>query len=462
MERVEIPAAPPLEPDLAELQPPPQMEEGELLDPAPDALESRTERTTLPSGIALHTLRKQTRGNTVVLQMRLRWGDRDATYPYKRTDLLGRLMAHGSAGYSKQQLQDALTTLRAELGVTSYDQGATLTVSAERDTLLPALRIAADVLRRPTLPQDYFDSAIRDDLANIEASRLDTVTLLWQPLRGPYNAARGATLGHPDYLMTADESLASYKAATLDELKRFHADYWSANEAQVSVAGALPDGLADEVERLFGDWKKPSAPKYVRHIPQHVAVPAARFDAIARDKANALVLLHQALPMNSTAPDCAALELAVRIFGGGSESRLFERVRQKEGLSYHVRAVMEAGFWGNAGSFAIDASYAPDQRDRVIAVVQEEVARMAAHGVTVDELARAKKGWLEAQRYHRTTPGDLVVRLADLGEIGGTWGFVRKREDAITAVTVEQVNAAWRKYIKPEDFMISTVGDFKP
>ena len=143
----------------------------------------------------------------------------------------------------------------------------------------------------------------------------------------------------------------------------FYADHWSANDAQISVVGALPDGLADAVDQLFGDWKKPAAPKFVRHVPEYVAIPPARFDAIARDKANAIVRLHQSLPLNAEDPDYPALELAVHIFGGGGlESRLSERVRQKEGLTYGIGASLNAGYWGRAGSFAIQATYAPDKR----------------------------------------------------------------------------------------------------
>ncbi|MFX8160609.1 hypothetical protein ABTL01_19815, partial [Acinetobacter baumannii] len=76
--------------------------------------------------------------------------------------------------------------------------------------------------------------------------------------RGHYNQARGVRLGQPYYVMGVDERIASLKATTLADVQRFYADYWSANEAQVSVAGALPDGLAAEIELLFGDWKKPA------------------------------------------------------------------------------------------------------------------------------------------------------------------------------------------------------------
>lgn len=462
VERIEIPAAPALEQRLAELKGPPKVEEGEQLEPAPTVLESRTQRSTLPSGIALHTLRKQTRGNTVVLQMQLRWGERDATYARNGTGMVGSLMDEGSAGYGKQQLQDALIKLRASLNITSYDQGAIIFISAERDSLLPALRVAADAMRKPLFPQDAFDREIKSAIAGIEASRQEPGVLRQEATRGHYNKARGVTLGHPDYVMGVDERIANLKATTLDEVKRFYADYWSFNEAQVSAVGALPDGLAAEVDKLFGDWKKPAAPKFVRHIPLHLVVPPARFDVVARDKANAIVRFHETLPLNAEDADYAALELAAHIFGGGGlESRLSERVRQKEGLTYGIGASLSAGYWGNAGSFAIQASYAPDKRDRVIAVVQEEVARMAKDGVTAAELARAKKDILEGRKQGRADPGALAGGLTSLAERGETWAAAQKRDEALAAVTVEQATAAWRKHIKAENFIISTAGDFK-
>lgn len=462
VERVEIPVAPPLAQRLAELKGPPKVEEGEQLDPVPAVLETRMSRTTLPSGIALHTLQKQTRGNTVVLRMRLRWGDRDTTFARQGTGMVGALMDEGSAGYSRQQLQDALLKLRASFSVTSYDQGATLSLSAERDTLLPALRVAADALRRPLLPQDAFDREIKASLAGLEASRQEPGVLRQEATRGHYNRARGVTLGQPDYTMSIDERIAQLKATTLDDVKHFYADYWSANDAQVSAVGSLPDGLAAEVDQLFGDWKKPAAPRYVRHIPAHVAVPPARFDAMARDKANAIVRLQEPLALNSEDADYAGLQLAVHIFGGGGlESRLSERVRQKEGLTYGIGASVNADTWGNDGSFAIQASYAPDKRERVIAIVQEEVARMNAQGITEAELARAKKDLMEGRKQGRAEPAVLATMLGGMAERGETWAGVQQRDEALAAVTVAQANAAWRKHIRADGFIISTAGDFK-
>jgi len=462
VERVEIPAAPPLAQRLAQLKAPPTVEQGEQLAPVPSVLESRMSRVTLPSGLQLQTLRKQTRGNTVLLQLQLDWGDRDTTFPRRGTGFIGTLISEGSARYSKQQLQDELLKLRANLQVASGDQGATMVLSAERDTLLPALRVVAEVLRHPRLPADAFARLQQASLAGLEASRQEPSVLRQEATRGHYNRARGVTLGQPDYVMSVDERIASVRATTLDDVKSFYADYWSANQARVSVVGALPEGLAPALEQLFGDWKKPQAPRFVRHIPAFQPVPPARFDAIARDKANAIVRLQLPLDLNARDADYTALELGVYIFGGGGlESRLSERVRQKEGLTYGIGADLDASYWGRAGSFAIQASYAPDKRERVIDVVQQELRRMAEQGVTAAELERAKRDVLEGRRQSRADLGGLVGAVASLAERDETWAAAQARDDAIAALTVEQVNAAWRRHIRPEGLIISTAGDFK-
>ncbi|ALT79097.1 hypothetical protein AT984_19795 [Paucibacter sp. KCTC 42545] len=462
VERVEIPTAPPLAQRLSTLQPPPKVEEGEQLNPEPEVLESRMTRNTLPSGIVLHTLRKQTRSNSVQVQLHMQWGDRDSTFSRRGTDLIASLLPEGSSKTSKQLVLDTLIKLRAGFVANSGDQGVTINLTAERDTLMPALTLVAELMRDPALPQDAFDRLQKGTIAGLQASRQEPETLRREAAREHLNTARGVSFGHPDYLPSLDDKIHEAQIATLSDVKSFYSDYWSANTMRVSAVGALPDGLPAEIERLFGNWKNPRAAKFVRHVPQYRPVPAARFDAVARDKANAIVQLQEFFAINSEDPEYAAMSLAVHIFGGGGlESRLAERVRVKEGLSYGVSAQLKAGFYGDAGSLTIRGTYAPDKRDRVIAVVQEEIKRMSEAGITEAELSRAKKDLAEARRQGRTDIAALSGMLNVLAERGETWAKVQAEEADLAAVTVDSANAAWRKYLRPDAFVVSTAGDFK-
>lgn len=462
VERVQIPSAPPLAERLAGLKGPPRVEEGEQLDPTPANLEARTTRTRLPSGMRLQTLRKATRGQAVHLRMVLSWGTREQTFPLRGTDRVAQLIFEGSAAYTRQRMQDELRRLRAEVSASSGDQGVSVTITAERDTLLPALRIAADLLRRPQLPAEAFERIQRAAIAGIESSRQDLETLRQQAARVHYNTARGVAPKHPDYLDSIEDSLQFVRGITLDDVRAVHRDWWSANDAEVAVAGAVPEGLAEELERLFGDWKKPQAGPYVRHVHRHVDIPAASFVARAPDKANAVVVLHQPFALAHGSADEIPLRLAVHVLGGGGlESRLARRVREREGLSYSIGASLTVPYFGDEAGLEIRASFSPAQRERVLAVVREELQRFTDRGLTEEELARAKDDLLASRRQARGDDAALPGTLLELAELGKTFDYSEQRDAALRAVTVAQAMAAWRRLVRTEGFIVSMAGDFK-
>ncbi len=460
--RVEIPAAPSLDQRLADLKGPPKVEEGERFDPTPAKLQERTVSKVLPSGIALQTLAKLTRGNTVQLQMQLRWGERDATFKRRGTGWLGGLMMEGGEGLSKQALQDALIRLKAGINISGGDQGAVLSITAEQDSLIEVLKLAATVMQKPVLPAEAFDRFKQTLFSGLQSSRQEMEVMRREAVRGHYNRALGVQRGSPDYHMSLDEQITELQETQLGDVRDFYADYWSANEAQVAVVGALPAGLDEAIEQLFGGWKKPGATRFARHISTHKPIPAARFDVLARDKANAELKMSQRFKFSEADADFVPLTLATHVFGaGGMESRLSTRVRQQEGLSYGIGAGLSASFWGDNANLDIGGSFAPQNREAVIALVQDELRRMNETGISEAELQRAKKDLAEARLQSRASEGQLAGTLNLLADRSKDWSYVAARDAAIQAATLEQVNAAWKRHIRPDGFVISTVGDFK-
>jgi len=462
VERVAIPATPPLDARLAQLKAPPKVEEGEQFDPTPAKLDTRTQVQTLPSGIELSTLAKQTRGNTVTLLMHLRWGEPGETTRALGTDAVDDMLLEGSAHYDKQKIRDELLRLKASASVVGGNQGATLVLSAERDTLLDALALMADVLQQPQFPADAFDRIKKAGLAGLEASREQLGTQRQEATRGFYNAGRGVKLGDPDYIPSLDERIDELRRTELADVRGFYARYWSADAARVAVVGALPDGLAAAVEKDFGGWKKADAPRFVRHVSTPFALPVQRVDVQARDKTSAEAVWDERLSLSEQDPDYLPLALAVRVFGsGGMESRLSTRVRRQDGMTYGIGARVGAPWFGQDADFSISGTFAPQNREAVLAAVHEELERMSRDGITAEELARAKHDILESWRQGRANDGALAQALNQHLDIGHRdWVYTARRDAALQAVTLEQANAAWRKYIRPDAFLITTAGDF--
>ncbi|MDM4766122.1 M16 family metallopeptidase [Pelomonas sp. SE-A7] len=462
VERVAIPPAPPLAERLSKLQGPPKVEEGERFDPTVQNLQARTKVSRLPSGLVLSQLAKQTRGNQVQLQMKLRWGEPRATTAALGTGMIDELMDEGSASWDKQKLRDELVKLKAGLDIRGGNQGATVSISAEKDTLLAVLKIAADVLQKPLLPPDAFDRIKKQGLAQMEASRQELELLRSEATRAHANQARGAVKGDPDYLASLDEQIDELKRTQLADVQRFWTEYWSADDARIAVVGAIPAGLEAALEQAFGGWKKPQAPRYVRHVSKAVALPPARFDVQAKDKTSAIFRMTQRFELSGQDADYLPMLVAVQVFGaGGLDSRLSDRVRQKEGLTYGIGASLQAPYFGRDGGLGIGGTFAPQNRERILAVVQEELVRMSRDGITELELTRARKDLLESWRQARAGEASLATSLNWFAEIAKDWlGYDGALEAQLQKLSVAQVNAAWRRLVKADAFVTSTAGDF--
>ena len=461
-ERVDIPAAPPLDQRLAAVKAPPTVAEGEQFVPTIPALAARTKRETLPSGIVLQTLKKQTRGESVAAVITMNWASQREMVPVLGTDMMGELMIEGSATMTRQQLQDTMVRLHANVTMSSGNQFVRVNIQAEKNTLVPVMKIVFDMLRHPAFPADAF-ARVRDaHLAAIEASRKDLGTMMNLSTRDHVNAVRGSTPGDPAYFQTIDEQLSEYRRTTLEDVRNFHDHYCSANRASVSVAGAVPDGLAATVEQGLGDWKKPGAPAYVDYEPRYADMGGVRFDVQADDKTSAMLRMWHGIALNHDDPDYQPLLLAVHILGGGSlESRLNTRVRRELGLTYGAGASLAGDFWGNDGGIAIDATFAPQNREKVIAAIDAELAGFTKDGPTEAELARAKHDLLEGFQQSRVNDLSLADTLNLFASLDRDWAWSGARDAALEHVTLAQVNEAWRRLMKDARFMTTTGGDFK-
>ena len=166
-------------------------------------------------------------------------------------------------------------------------------------------------------------------------------------------------------------------------------------------------------------------------------------------------------PLRDDDPDYPALVMGNYIFGGSAlDSRLGARVRQQEGLSYSVGSNLSVSSFDTRASLTINAICNPQNIDRVEKAIHEEFVRLLRDSVTVDELERAKQGFLEAQKIRRTIDGALVGLLSDLSYTGRTMIYQEELEAKIDDLTPEQVVTAMRNYLDPEKLVIVTAGDF--
>ena len=159
--------------------------------------------------------------------------------------------------------------------------------------------------------------------------------------------------------------------------------------------------------------------------------------------------------------DFPALRVGNYIFGGGAglNSRLMERLRQKDGLSYGGSSSLSAGEIDPDGSFSISAIAAPQNLSKVENAVTEELTRVLKDGFTAEELSRAKSGLLQQRLQGRTTDGSVAGIWNSNLFLARNWAWTQAMDDKIAALTLAQVNAAFQKYIAPSKMSVFIAGD---
>jgi zinc protease len=154
------------------------------------------------------------------------------------------------------------------------------------------------------------------------------------------------------------------------------------------------------------------------------------------------------------------LQLANRVLGGGVKSRLLDRLRQKDGLSYGAGSQLSASTFEPSGMWVLYAIYAPQNLGKLKAGVQEELAKFVKEGITAEELADAKKGWQEERKISRAQDRALAANHVAQTAANRTMAYTEKVDAQIESTTLEEVNAAIRKALDPSKFLNVYAGDF--
>jgi zinc protease len=189
-------------------------------------------------------------------------------------------------------------------------------------------------------------------------------------------------------------------------------------------------------------------------------ISPARHTIQTLDKANAVYYAGLVLPLSDSDPDYPALVIGNHILGSsGLSSRLGDRIRQQEGFSYSVRSSFRANNLDPRAQFTIYAISNPSNMDKLADAVVEEIHRLLDEGVSAEELAEAKRGYLQRQQLGRNSDRSLVNILADTLEAGRTMEYYAAIEKTIEALDANQVQAALRKHIRPEKLVVVTAGD---
>ena len=422
---------------------------GEDFDTSYENIEARTEHRTLSNGTNVAFLVKKTRGETVSASFWMPHGTEASLNGLATAgSFAGNLLPTGTTSKDKVELRDAFVALKSQGGFSGGLTGSSGSVSTDRENVVAAIRLVAEVAKEPSFLDSEFDLQREARLSSIESSRTDPQSLASIELNRHETPVEA---GHPFYSMTLDEQQAAVEAVTNEDVRAFYENFYGAGpDAVIVVVG---DFDADEVfgvlEEEFGEWT--SEAEFERIPSKIYGVEALALDIEVPDKANAIFYMSMELPLNQMHEDYPAMVIANMILGGGFlNSRLATRIRQKDGLSYGVGAYFNAHPVDPSGSLGGYAIYSPTNADQLRDAFFEEIQKVLDDGFTQEELDAARTGWLDSRKRSRASDGTVSNMIQSNLRWDRTMDFHVKLESAVENLSVEDLNTAFNKYVVPE------------
>jgi zinc protease len=153
--------------------------------------------------------------------------------------------------------------------------------------------------------------------------------------------------------------------------------------------------------------------------------------------------------------------LANQMFGGSLGARMPNRIRNVEGLSYGVSSRLSLPALGDGALFSAAAISAPQNAAKVEASFLDELRRTLAGGFTAQEVATAKKAYLDERAVARSQEQGLMLAIAAHEHKGRTLKWDEQLEAKIQALTADEINAAMRRHLDPAALVIVRAGDFR-
>lgn len=430
---------------------------GENFDASPANIGKRTVRSTLPGGMQMALLSKATRGQTVSGQLQLDFGDAQSLQGQTMASgLTARMLMRGAGTLSRAALSSRLDELKAKVNVNGSGSSINVSFETVRQHLPQVLEIVRDIVRAPMLQPAEFELLRKERITQIESQRSDPQAMASQALAKVLDNYPAGDVRKP---LSFDESLAQLRAASIQDVQRFHRDFYGASHAKLAMVGDFDAAAVQaQSQALWGDWR--SAKPYTRLAKNaHTASPT-RMMLSAPDKPNAMYFGALTLNLRDDAPDYIALTMGNRVLGGGSNNRLETRLRQQEGISYYAGSQLSTSSFEPVGELILVAIHAPQNLARLQTAVREETERLVRDGVTAQELADAKKSMLEEAKISLAQDGALSSTLLGQLSTGRTMDYTAQRLAKIEATSLDEVNAAIRKYMDWTRLVQVHAGDF--
>ncbi|MEI8076166.1 MAG: pitrilysin family protein [Betaproteobacteria bacterium] len=387
-------------------------------------------------------------------------GDRfDPTGKSGLASMTAELMNYGArsskGALSEAQIADEIADLGANFGISVGGERAVIRIRSlsRKDLRDRAVQLASAMLSAPT-----YDAKI------LEREKQRAITGLLEAETKPESVLerRFRKSVYGNYPLSESPSVKSVGSVSISDLARFHQQFYRGDRIIVSIVGDVSPAEANEIVEVLLK-NVPQSGAAIPALPQFERSPieplASRQIYIPFDSQQAHIAMGMTAITRSN-PDYFPLIVGNYILGGGGfVSRLMSEVREKRGLAYSVFSYFAPG--KDTGIFQAGLQTKGDQATLALEVMNSTIANFIANGATPSELQAAKANLVNGFPLRIDNNRKLLDNVSSIAWNDLPLDTLETWTTKVDAVTLEQVSAAFQKYLAMDRMKIVVLGASK-
>lgn len=411
------------------------------------ALENRPiEQTTLPNGLVVVT-EFMPHVRSVSAGIWLRSGSRsEPPESGGISHFLEHMLFKGTGRRSAEQIAREVDSVGGHVDAFTAKEMVCFNTRVIDEHLETVFDILADMVLDPQFPEEEINrerSVILEEIRMVEDNPEDLVHEMFSR-----NLWGHHSLGRP--ILGTSETVGSFDRSTLQSA--FQSRY-SPNNLVITAAGNLShQKMLDLVVPRFGS-RKPSTNGYKDVSP----APAAALVSRSKRELEQVHICIGVPGCSMTDPRRYTLSVLNNLLGGGMSSRLFQNIREKQGLAYAIFS--ETSHYHDAGMLSIYAGTSLETTERLITSVTQELRRLKADGVTAEELRCCKANLKGSSLLSLESTGSRMSDLARQFLYFGNYTSPEQRIAAMEAVTPEEVQQLANEMFQPSRAAAAILGN---
>ncbi|MHB1025087.1 MAG: M16 family metallopeptidase [Desulfobacteria bacterium] len=358
--------------------------------------------------------------------------------------VLGDLFPYGTTTLDRLAFQEAQDNIAATVSA-----GKNFSLRVPTEGFDRGVRLLAENLLHPSLPEDAF-RIVRRQVASAVAGDLNSPDYLARrALRTGLYPSGDPALRHA--------TPATVGGLSLEDVRAYHGKVFRPDMTTVVVVGDVtPERAKEVVANYFGGWKAagPKPRTDLPPVPSNAASSAAVPDA---SRVQDEVMLAETLGVTRRHPDYYTLQVGNHVLAGAFyATRLYRDLREETGLVYVVQSTLEAG--KTRAEYFVFYGCDPGNVSRARALVERDLREMQTTPASADELRQAKTLLIRKIPLSESSVDGIAKTLLDLSRKELPLDEPVRAAERYRVITAEQVRAAFRKWVRPADFVQVTLG----